>query len=85
MVSLSVSWLVYLEFISLVKSYYRTKKMVLSSSLLGAQNKRDSVENKPESLLVVSLSKTFNGRPPYLCSTPVMGPSSQPVAVARSN
>ena len=40
--------------------------MVFTASLLGAQQKRDSVENKPASLLVVSLGKTFNGMPPSL-------------------
>ena len=33
--------------------------MVFTASLLGAQHKRDSVENKPASLLVVSLGKAL--------------------------
>ena len=38
--------------------------MVFTVSLLGAQHKkRDSVENKPASLLVVSLGKALNGTP----------------------
>ena len=38
--------------------------MVRTASLLGAQQNRDSVENNPASLLVVSLGKTLNGIPP---------------------
>ena len=38
--------------------------MVFTDSLLGAQKNRDSVENKPASLLLVSLGKTLNGTPP---------------------
>ena len=30
-------------------------------------DKRDSVENKPASLLVLSLGKALNGTPPFLC------------------
>ena len=39
-----------------IKSSYikRPKKMVFTASLIGAQHNRDSVENKPVSLLVVS-------------------------------
>ena len=35
------------------------------------------------SLLVVSMSKTFNGMPPSLCGKLVVGPSSLPVVVAQ--
>ena len=35
--------------------------MGFTASLLGAQQNRDSVENKPASLLVVALGKTLNG------------------------
>ena len=35
--------------------------MVFIASLLGAQQNRDSVKNKPASLLVKSLNKTLNG------------------------
>ena len=45
--------------ISQVESYQKTLKMVFTASLLGAQHNRDSVENKPASLLVVSLGKTL--------------------------
>ena len=41
----------------------RIKKMVFTASLLGAQHNKDSVENKPASLLVVYLDKTLNGMP----------------------
>ena len=35
--------------------------MAFTVSLLGAQHNRDSVENKPANLLIVSLGKTLNG------------------------
>ena len=44
----------------------------------------DSVENKPASLIVVSLDKTLNGMPPSLGGRQLVGPSSPPVAVAQS-
>ena len=53
--------------------------------LLGAQHIRDSVENKPASLLVVSLGKALNGMPPSLCGRQMVGPSSLPVVVAQSD
>ena len=59
--------------------------MVFTASLLGAQHKRDSVENKPASLLVVSLGKALNGMPPSLCGRQMVGPSSLPVVVAQSD
>ena len=52
--------------------------MVFTASLLGAQYKRDSVENKPASLFVVFLDKALNGMPPSLCGRQVSGPSSLP-------
>ena len=60
------------------------KKMVFTASPLGAQHKRDSVENKPTSLLVVSLSKTLKGMLPSLCGKQVLGPSSLRIVVAQS-
>ena len=63
----------------------RLQKMVFTAFLLGAQHNRDSVENKPASLLVVSLGKTLNGMPPSLCGRQAVGPSSLPVVVAQSN
>ena len=56
--------------------------MVLIASLLGAQQNRDSVENKPTRLLVVSLGKAFNGMPSPLCGRQVVGPNSLPIVVA---
>ena len=41
-------------FISQLESYQKTLKMVFTASLLGAQQNKDRVENKPASLLVVS-------------------------------
>ena len=61
------------------------KQMVFTASLLGAQHMRDSVENKPASLLVVSLGKAFNGMLPSLCGRQMVGPSSLPVVVAQSD
>ena len=58
------------------------KKMVFAAFLLGAQHNRGSVENKPASLLVVSLGKALNGMPLSLCGRQVVGPSSPPVVVA---
>ena len=81
----SASQSVDLGFISLVESYQRTLKMVFTASLLDAQHIRDSVENKPASLLVVSLGKALNGMPPSLCGRQMVGPSSLPVVVAQSN
>ena len=59
--------------------------MVLATSLLGAQHNRDSVENKPASMLVVSLGKTLNGMPPSSCGRQVVRPSSLPVVVATDD
>ena len=55
--------------------------MVFIASLLGAQQNRDSVENKPTTLLVVSLGKALNGMPLYVADS-WWGPSSLPVVVA---
>ena len=56
--------------------------MVFTASLLGAQHKKDDVENKLASLLVVSLGKTLNGMPPSSCGRQVEGPSSLFIVVA---
>ena len=70
----SASQSVDLGFIPLVKSYQKTL-MVFTASMLGAQHKKgDSLENKPASLLVVSLGKTLNGTPPPLCGRQVALP-----------
>ena len=39
-------------------------KLLFAASLLDVQHLRDSVENKPASLLVVPLGKTLSGIPP---------------------
>ena len=59
-----------LGFISLVESYQKTCKMVFTASLLGAQHKKENVENKPANLLDVFLGKALNGTPPSLCGKP---------------
>ena len=43
------------------------------------------MENKPASLLVVSLGEVLNGMPPSLCNRQMVGPSSLPVVVAQSD
>ena len=57
--------------------------MVFTASLLGAQHIRDGVENKAESLLVVSLGKALNRMPTSLCGRQMVGPSSLPAVVAQ--
>ena len=81
----SASQLVDLGLISQFESYQKTLKIVFTASLLGAQHIRNSVENKPASLLVVSLGKALNGMPPSLCGTQMVGPSSLPAVVAQSD
>ena len=63
MVRASASQSVDLGFIPLVESYQKTLKMVFTASLLGVRHLVEVVENKPESLLVVSLGKALNGTP----------------------
>ena len=76
--------LVDLGFISQDESYQKTSKKVFTASLLGAQHNRDNVENKPGSLLVVSLGMALSGMPPFSCGRQVVGPSSLPIVVALS-
>ena len=85
MVRASASQSVDLGFIFHVESYQKTLKMVFTASLLGALHIRDSVENKPASLLVVSLDKALNGMPLSLCGRQMVGPSSLPVVVAQTD
>ena len=68
----SASQSVDLEFIALVESYQKTLKMVFTASLLDARYLGEVVENKPASLLVVSLGKVLNGTPPPLCGRQVV-------------
>ena len=56
---------------SLVKPM--TLKLVFTVSLLDAQHERDSVENKPASLLSVPLGKALSGIPLSWCGRQVAG------------
>ena len=80
MIRASALQFVELVFISQVKSFQKTLKMEFTASMLGAQHKWDSVENKSASLLVVSLDKTLtsNRMPRSLCGKLAAGPSSLP-------
>ena len=70
-----------LGFISQVESNQKTLKNSIYSFPASAQQNRDSVENRPASLLVFS-GKALNGMPPSLCGRQMVGPSSLPVVVA---
>ena len=59
--------------------------MVFTASVLGTQHEKDSVKNKPASLLDMSLGKAFNGMPSSSCGRQMVGPSSLAVMVAQSN
>ena len=83
MIRVSASQSADLGFVS-NSSHTKRLNMTFTAFLLGGQRKRDSSENKPESLLVVSLGKTLNRMLPSLCSKQMAGPSSLPVAVAQS-
>ena len=50
-------------------------KLVFTASLLDAQRLRDSVENKPTSLLVALLGKALCGIPPSRCGRQMAGNS----------
>ena len=64
MVRASASQSVDLGFIPQVESYQKTLKNGIHSFSPGRSAHRDSVENKPASLLVVPLGKALNGTPP---------------------
>ena len=66
MVRASASQSVDLGLNPLVEAYQKTLNMVSTASLLGARHLEKVVENKPESLLVVSLGKALNGTPRLL-------------------
>ena len=59
--------------------------MVFTASVLGAQDIRESVENKPAGWLVVFLGRALNEMPPSLCGKQMVGPSSLSVVVAQSD
>ena len=82
MVRTSPSQSVDLGFISQVESYQKTLENGIHSFPAWRSANRDSVENKPASLFVVSLGKTVNGMPPSLCGRQMVGPGSLPVVVA---
>ena len=64
-----------LGLISLVKSYKKIlKNGIHSFPAWRSAQKRDSVENKPPSLLVMSLGKALKGTPPPLCGKQVAHP-----------
>ena len=65
MVGASASQSVDLGFISLVESYQKTLKNGIHSFPAWRSAHKDSVENKPASLFVVSLGKALNGMPPF--------------------
>ena len=74
-----------LGFISLVKSYQKNLKNGIRTSMLGAQHTRDSVEDKPASLLAVSLGKALNEMALSLCGRQMVEPSSLLIVVAQSD
>ena len=63
MVRASASQSVDLGFIPLSSHTIRLLKVVSTASLLGARHLGEVVENKPESLLIVSLGEALNGTP----------------------
>ena len=52
-----------------------TLNWIFTASLLDAQHSRDSVENKPTSLLAVALGTAPAGIPPYWCGRQMAGNS----------
>ena len=54
-----------------------TLNWIFTASLLDAQHLRDSVENKPASLLVVALGTALAGIPPYWCGRQMAGNLSE--------
>ena len=66
MVRASASQSVDLGVLSQAESYQKTLKDGIHSFPAWLLAYRDSVENKPASLLVVSLGKALNGMPPSL-------------------
>ena len=71
----SASQSVNLGFIPYVESYQKTlKNGIHSFPAWRSAQKRNSVENKPASLLVVCLGKALSGMPPCLCGKQVAYP-----------
>ena len=71
--------LVDLGFISQVELHQKSFKKGIHSFPAWCSACRDSAENKPASLLVVSLVKTLNEVPSSSCRRKIVGPSSLPV------
>ena len=74
-----------LSFIPRVESYQKTLKNDIHSLPTWRSAYKDSVENKPASLFVVSLGKALNEMPRSLCGRQVGGPSNLPVVVVQSD
>ena len=72
-------------FVSQVESYKKTLKNGIHSFPAWRSAHRDSVENKPASLLVVSLGKALDGTPPPLRGRPVVRPAVYPSWWPQSN
>ena len=85
MVGASASQSVDLGLVRQVESCQKTLKNDIHSFPTWRSAHRDSVENKPASLLVVSLDKALNGMPPSSWGRPVARPSSLLVVVALSD
>ena len=85
MVRASASQSVDMEFNSQVESYQKTLKNGIHSFPAWRSANRDSAENKPASLLVVSLGKTLDGMLPSLCGRQVGGQTVYPSWWPQSN
>ena len=81
----SASQSVDLGYIPQVKSCQKTLKSGNRSFPAWLSAHRDSLENKPASLFVVSLGKALSGNPPSSCGRQVAGPSCLSVVVAQSD
>ena len=79
----SIAQSVDLGFVPKVESYQKTVKNDIHSFSAWRSAHGNSVENKPASLLFVSLGNALNGMPPSSCGRQTMGPGSLPVAVAQ--
>ena len=80
----SASQSVDLGFIPLVDPYQKSLQNSIHNFPAWRSALRDSVENKPASLLV-SLGKAPNWMPPSSCGRQVAGPINLPVVVAQSD
>ena len=85
MVGVSASQSIDLGFIFQIESYQKTLKTGIHSFAAWRSAKRNGVDNKRASFLVVSLGKTHNGMSPCLCGKQVAGLSSLCVVVTQSN